>query len=398
MPKKKRKARTWKELPTAPALLVPDDDPAESEPMAQIEEPPAPTEEDEDVDDVLTQLPPETVVELWRWDTKQDDWGYVARYPVQGFTVDRVAKERGPGKYRMIIRGPVEGRMRIRGRKVFVVSGPEPGTLGGGGMDLVSSGVMQLLSLQTEMMRAQLAAPKDTPAQMIAAIAQLVKPQERLTADPFKMALEIFSLLKESKSESLGIKDVLDVVERVMDMTPEGGDGLGVLGHAVAKLVDKLDLTGHAAQAQRVRDAAEARGIATEPKNLPSSPDEKILSEFIATAAVVLERAAERGADPAFYAEWVAEQFDGLPDAVSPHIEDWLQNPAFPDILLPLFPRVEPNWLRSVLSQARALLMEEGDEYADTSGDDSDSMDSVGGRRNMDNAAGDGETGQRSSP
>ncbi len=344
--KKVKKVKKWREVPTT--ALVPDEESTTEDPVAEVEEPEL-TPEDEDVEDVLQQLPQDAKVELWVWDTKTDDWGYITRYPAHGFSIDTVAREYGPGKYRMIIRGPIEGRMRIRGRKMFVIGGPALAVATGAGPpDLVSSGLVDLIKIQSEVMRANLSRPQESMGDVVKTIAELMRPATP-AVDPFKQSIEILQLLREGGGggEKTALAEVREILEMGMELGGGGSDdGLNVFGKSLAKLLDKMDTKPDSAPTPGTPAAA-----------LPAQTEAmRVMKEFFETANVVLGKAAARNADLDFYAEWMA---DNVPDTLDPFFAEWFGDPGFPDVMLSVFPGVAPDWLRPLLLKARALLTEE---------------------------------------
>lgn len=387
----RKKVKRWREVPTT--ALVPDDGEAANEdPVTEVEEPEV-TPEDEDIDEVMQQLPQEAKIELWIWDGKADDWGYITRYPAHGFSIDTVSKEYGPGKYRMIIRGPIEGRMRIRGRKMFVIGGP-PLTSSGGARqpDVLSSGLVDLVRLQSEMMRANLSKPQESMADVVKIVAEMMRPPDRPAVDPFKQAIEIVQLLKEGSGEkATGIKEIMEVLEMGMELGSSAGegDGLTVFGKSLAKLLDKMDMTGKPPSVETPASA--------EPVQIPAQSEAaRGLQEFFQVANAVLSRAAARNADLDFYAEWVA---DNVPDTLDPYFAEWFGDPGYPDVMLTVFPGVAPDWLRPLLLKVRALLTEgetevEGESSANSpTGESAPGQDDIpaapdGGRGDIPDAPG----------
>ncbi len=369
MPKKKVK---WKPIPV---VVEP-----EVEEEVNVESPTSrPVQEDDDVEEVISQLPQEDRIQLWRWDDPpgSQDWGYVGTYPPQGFSLDMVARTRGPGKYRLVIRGPreIEGRIKIvqKYRRVFVISGVATPPSAGGSTDLglsVAEAFRMNLQLLQTVIAAQANQPRESMAQVVQAVAQLMKPAE----SPLTVALELAKLVKESGSKG-GIDDLIEALRLGIDLAREGGgesSELATLGRALEKFVERIPPRS-VTTPQQPQALAAALPSVPESAPQPAAEARDDVASLLELLAMGLAGPSQRDGDIDFYAQWVLEQ---VPDELVERVDALFGAPEYPAMLQDRLPGVYWPWARQVLMRARELYYEET-----TTGDDTDGLDSTGGFR-----------------
>jgi hypothetical protein len=351
---RKKKATDRK---TRVIVETPDQDEESLIPEAAI----AKSQEEEDVEELLTSFPQESKVELWKWDDPEhDEWNYAGRYTIHGWSLDVVSREHGKGKYRVVVRGPKtgdDGRTRIvqLARRHFAVAGPRgvPAEQSGG---LGGISMVDMFKMNMDLMRTMMTQPREPMADLVRAIHDLNKP----TTDPMQTAIQLVTLLKDdSKKGEFG--EMLEVLNTGIQLA-EGrgeGDGLASFGRAFASLLEKMPSDKGPPQVATIAPAA-----------LPSP--EMMNREFFLMSSRFLGRAADRDGDIELYADWIVDQVEALP-SLHPMVQQWFLDPSYPEPVLPLFPGVKPTWLRGVLLRARDIatgMEEEPDVEVEPDGSD----------------------------
>lgn len=360
----KRGGKGWRPVPTARGTEVLVRTPgADPEPDPDLE--PAAREltpDEEDVEEVVAQIPQEARIQVWRYEN--DDWAYLTTAIPHGFTLDALVKRWGGGKYRLVCRGPKtqdDGTVKIvqifkRIVSVAAAANPAPGSPGA---PMIEQGLSNLLTLQSTMLGTlmqQINGQRDSTATMIQAIGALVKPPPSFSDDLMKLLLT--KVMNQDQGGS-SLETMLAVLDKGMELgaAAEGGDGLGSFAKMFADLL------------KEVRDRRAAGGApAPEPKQLPEAtvaghiepkPDDpRVLAarKFFMAATAMLEAPSQQNGDLDLWAEAV---IDLLPRELDDELEQWLNDPTYPDPVMGFFPGVAAPWLRALLLKVRDLLTED---------------------------------------
>lgn len=364
----------WRPIPTRKTTTIEEMQPGE---VADDADQPR-TPEDEDVDELLGQLAPESRVELSRWSDALQDWAFVGKFPPQNFSKEMVQRMKGAGKYRVEVFAPtpdVPGRLSRKGRRTFVVDGlsesvQRPPT------SVLADGMADMMKLQMEMLRMNMSQPpRESMADVMKSVVELIRPA--LTPHPpasplgglnLRDILAAITSFKELMGGGTNAEDIMALIEKGMEIGAMrgGGDGdpvasaLGVIGEAI-----KAGNNQPAAPPRR--DPAIAGHIPPAASPAPAAmPLEGAaeLTAFLETARAILLRASRKNGDPELYAELLADQ---IPESFDQQLGVWFNEDTYPDMLLPMFGGIDPNWLRLVFLELRATLTEpEAGEHGET--------------------------------
>lgn len=323
---------------------------APEEPEVEEKEQAPPPAVDEDVEELLSQVPQEARAELWRWgEASSQDWDYVGRFPVIGFSLDMVRDRFGPGKYRLIVRGPREdesGKVRVvqLARRHFSIAGAATGAAGNAAGNV---SMLDLLRFQMQMMQTMAQAPRENMAELVRAIHDLSAPK----SDPLQTAVQLLQLVQGKEKAGLG--EVLEVLQMGMDLgerVAEKEDSLGVFAKAFTELITKLPTKPGAAVAQ----VGGASAAEPKPEIAPSQVTE--VKEWIQGVDAVMAPASRSGGDVEEWAEWLLDQIEQYRPEMASLLPAWFADPGYPsDMVLGLFARSDRSWLRAVLLKLREL-------------------------------------------
>ena len=161
----------------------------------------------------------------------------------------------------------------------------------------------------------------------------------------------------------------MDVMEKGMELGQQASpdSGIGVFGAAMAKMLDKIDLSkaGAPAGAQPEPAPAAVQPAAALPPGQEPTAEERIAAihrQFFELTTVTFQKAAAREGDTELYAEWLIDQ---LPPTLDPYLESWFNDETYPANLLPYFPGVASQWLGAVLLEVRERLTESPEVVTD---------------------------------
>lgn len=379
----KKKDRKWSAVPTAKGgteVLIrtggTDADEAAAQAAAVLDDdaktPPEPGAED--VEDFIGQLPQEARVQLWKWaEPTADEWNYAGAFPPHGFTLDSIARTRGAGKYLVIVRGPKtmeDGKTKVvqlARRHVSVAGNLAPAGGATGTPGLIEQGLVQLMGLQSTMLQTlmQGMGQKESMASVVQAVAALVnKPSPPALSDDLMKVLIAKALQREDRGGG-GFEELLAVLEKGMELgaAAEGSDGLGGFAKVFADLVkDMRERRVNAPAAPppvRVGPGVVVGEIAPAPPAPAPDPTAQAGERFFRDMTALLAAPSQRNADLDLYADLVV---DAIPPELDPHLNQWINDPSYPEPLLALFPGVAVVWLRALLLKVRDVLINEDDD------------------------------------
>jgi len=353
----------------------------------------------EEIRQLMDSLPPDSAVDLLRWNDAGPKPGYkmVRTYPAADFSPGLVARKFGGGDYRVYIRFKRDGRPSVERRDFGVDPAvkpePEPPPAAGlpapapAGGPTLDRAMWELLDLQVKALTSLLTSvPRESPVELFKAAVDLVKSNQVPAAparDPIELAAKLLDLTQGRREASGSLADVLkelpDVLETARELAGggEGGEGLGqalvAIAHAVEKLADKeADRrvmvpaarpvaivpmpAGAVAAAQNPVTAAPGPAPAAVEGSSPVRPPWLVFLEPLLPA---LLRAAAQDSDVELYAELVLDQ---LPEAADPYLNQLMAHPDYPSNLLRELPTETASahqWLHRLLLAIRDELREE---------------------------------------
>lgn len=315
--------------------------------------------------ELMSSVPADSRVELFRF---RDDhgWAYLTRMAVEGFDLDAVARKHGGGRYRIRVYGPNElGRIVPRGSRVFTIDPsipppPKEEPKSAGTASIVESGILQMMQVQTEMIRV-LADRKDSTPELLKVIVDAVKqPVREKGEDAYDVALKIVQLLNSKKESGTDLDTLLGLVERIRGMAEEmggeggGGGSLMKLAESVGKVVDR------AIESEKVKGGRVPASVIP----LPAGGPMAALRPLLAHLPLVLE-AARAGSDPTLYAELL---WDRVSDEMLPQLMPVLTDAEYPDNVVRVLPApAQPYvpWLRRMFVEVKRIAEEESEESVD---------------------------------
>ena len=366
---KRTKGKKWAPVPTQAArgTFIPDAPPPD---VGTYEEPAPPEPVDEDLEEILQQLPQETKVELAKWDDKMGDWKYSGRFPAHGFSLELVAQQRGAGRYRFIVRGPKDDpdtgkpRVQVLAKRQFYIDEamapavPVPAHVA----SPMEAGMMQVMEANLRMTQVMLTAlgQRETASDMVAALAPLLKPPAGDKDDLFKLLL--VEVLKDRGGTGGSVKDMLAMFREGMELAKGvEADPMATVGAELVKLVTRGMDSG---EARRALPPGSAENPPTPTVPPADAQVVKDIQSLVADLGGLFARVSRQGiGNVDGYVQVLAYELDARP-SLDPHVESWFADPTYPDMVVPLFPEVDPTWLRLLLLKVRDVLTEDASEPA----------------------------------
>lgn len=364
----KPRGKGWKPVPTR-GTFTPD--PAEVE--SEVPET-SPEVIPQEIEELLADLPQETVVKVARWDEKAGDFKHAGLFPVQGFSLDMLAKQRGAGKFRLRIWGPKldpetgKTKMHEYARRIEhideslapVVAEPEKGR------SWMDAALMQMMDMNMKTMQLMLTAmgQRESASQVVAALAPLVNKSEPRTERDRLLELLILRSMKEKGGD---FESMLAVLEKGMELAQgKEVDPLATVGMELVRLVARG--TGQPVPRALPPGASSAAEVpAPEVRELP--PEQRVavkaLEDLVKEVGPLFARVSKAGLDNVdVYADVLCDAVERRPE-LDPHLDAWFGDVEYPTMVLPLFPEVDGTWLAAVLLKARELLTGDQDDDAD---------------------------------
>jgi hypothetical protein len=318
-----------------------------------------------DLGEVLASLPSGATINVHRWrtDGPRPRYAYVGRIEAADFSPDLIAQRWGGGDYRLYIRVP-EAEAKAAGVPQLVVrdlaidpaagGGPPAATPAPANFD-VPAGVAQLIQLQGEMMRTALEglrATRESPAEMIRTVAELVRGQQ--SADPMRDL--VLELVRARLSGAPQWADLWEVFERGMQAAQEwrtSGDSSALerLGLRFAELLERMGRpAGGSAPAAPGAPAPALASAAPAPQTVGMAPSATMPAwrRWIEGLRPMILEAARLNGPADLYADLLAEH---LPAELDGEVNALLAGPWPDNVLGTLGPEWRPAlpWLRRVL-------------------------------------------------
>ena len=369
------------------AIVVEVPERAESDAVSDAEEKQASADEAQ----VSADLPTRADVQIFRLDPRSQKMSFLDRLQTPEVTTEQLRDNYGGGKYELVFRRPVDGRVKVTQRRTVNIDPKIPALappsvrfdLEASGavrpvngqsqpMDVISAGILQLFESQraSQTMQMQLferaLQPKEAiPWDKIIGAATTLVPlfTHRDQKDPMQTAREIAALAVENRAPMSSVRDTLGAVKEILeirDLVPgsEPDEPMMWLAKNLGPPVLEMLAAGRAQQQRALPTATP--GVAPTPTPPPPPPRPAVAPpDTTPVWRLAMQRelpallsAAAKDKDPELFGAFLAEN---LPEQFRGDVKRVCASPTFVEETLAAFPEMQhyPEWFRDGLSAFR---------------------------------------------